>query len=226
MFGSMLAGVLSLGLLTGCAGQSDYPLALASKLQTSVQLVTQLASDGEYQAALTALQNLRDDLAAAQKDGTVDADRMAEIEAAIAAVSKDLKTKIGNEMVPDAKNTPSHDVETSQAPAPVPQVPVNPVPAPEAPAPAPVPEPVPSSGSGIPTTPEPSSTPAPEDTSSPLPTPPVEETSPEPVQPPPSSTIPEPKPSLTPGMPGRGVQPPPQQPPHGESNNRSEAATP
>lgn len=244
LFGGLLAGALSLGLLSGCGTTTDYPISLATQLQTSVQLVTQLSSDGEYRAALTALHNLREDLASAQKDGTVDAERVAEIEAAIAAVAQDLKAKIGDEMVPDKKHTSSHDEETSQAPAPVPQVPVNPVPAPEAPAPAPppapapapVPAPVPSSGSGTPTTPTPAPTPTPVDPSpsSPQPqTPPPEETVPVPTQPPPSSTVPLPEPSGSGGLPGLGPEPPSQQPdagstqqPDQDRNNRSGAATP
>ncbi|WP_460463843.1 hypothetical protein [Arthrobacter pigmenti] len=231
LFGSVLAGALSVGLLTGCGTSSDYPVALATQLQTSVQLVTQLASDGEYQAALTALRNLREDLAAAQKDGTVDAERVAEIEAAIAVVAKDLKTKIGDEMVPDKKKTSSHE-ETSQAPAPAPEVPVNPVPAPEAPAPAPAPAPVPSeTGSPTPTPPPTTTTPTtpPPVESSPPPSPPPEETVPAP-EPPPSSTAPAPAPTGSTGLPGIGPESPPQEPPSGEApdggNSRSGAATP
>lgn len=209
LFGGLLAGVLSMGLMTGCASSADYPLALATKLQTSVQLVTQLASDGEYQAALTALQHLRRDLAAAREEGTVGADRVADIEAAIAAVSKDLKTKIGDEMVPDKKHTSSPEEETPQAPQPLPEAPVNPVPAPEVPAPAPAPVPAPEESQ--PSTPTPTPTPTTEEPTpslTPTPTPEPEPTTSVPTAP--SSSTPIESGSVPPtGSPASvGPQPP------------------
>lgn len=85
------AGALGVALLTGC-GASEY--AAAGEFQDSVQTITQFAANGDYAKALDALHELRDELEAADSEGTVSAERREQIESAIREVEAELQAKM------------------------------------------------------------------------------------------------------------------------------------
>ncbi len=88
--GALICATLALAL-AGCAGvASDYPATTASAFQQQVLATTSAAADGDYEAAITRLDELEVAVADALADGTISQARGDSILGAIALVRADL----------------------------------------------------------------------------------------------------------------------------------------
>lgn len=88
----MAAAALAVTLaLSGCAGQSAYPAAVADRLQDTVLQVTTYASSGNIDAALAALDELERRLEAAHASGQISDARYRDVQAAIERVRAQLE---------------------------------------------------------------------------------------------------------------------------------------
>jgi len=148
--GIFLAGLLTVGLLTGCSSKpaADLQVATAQKLQTRVLEVAQLAANKDYAGALRSLEQLNRDLGSAAANGEVSFARDQSIQNAINLVREDLTAAM-----PTPTPTPQ---PTQTVLIPVPTTIVVPVPVP-----APTPSPSPASPTATATpTPSPSPTPS------------------------------------------------------------------
>jgi outer membrane biosynthesis protein TonB len=146
--GIFLAGLLTVGLLTGCSSKpaADLQVATAQKLQTRVLEVAQLAANKDYAGALRSLEQLNRDLGSAAANGEVSFARDQSIQNAINLVREDLTAAM-----PTPTPTPQ---PTQTVLIPVPTTIVVPVPVP-----APAPSPSPASPTAT-ATPTPSPTPS------------------------------------------------------------------
>ena len=91
----LAAPVIVVALLSGCTGPAaDLDASTGRDLQSRVLVVANAAADGDTAGALTALDALEAQLAAAEAAGTVSATRAADIRAAIALVRADLSPAV------------------------------------------------------------------------------------------------------------------------------------
>ncbi len=112
--GALICATLALAL-AGCTGvATEYPATTASALQQQVLATTSAAADGDYEAALTRLDELEVAVADALADGSISQARADSILAAIALVRADLEALLdgpGNsdKPKPDKPGKPDKD---------------------------------------------------------------------------------------------------------------------
>ena len=136
---ALTAAVLAAGLLAGC-GTRDASLqpGAARQLQARVLEVSEASARNDPAAALTALQNLEADLAAAQSKGQVSEERQQTITTIAAAVRADLHEAAAAKAAEEARI--AQEAAAAQASQAATQT--------LAPAPQPAPEPAPANGNG------------------------------------------------------------------------------
>ena len=106
----LIAAVLVVGLLAGCASESaDLDSDVATTLQSSVVAVAEPAADGDLTTSLERLDAVQEHLDAAIAEGAVSAERAALIQSAIDAVRADLEMLLTPEPEPSA--TPAEPQE-------------------------------------------------------------------------------------------------------------------
>ena len=97
----LIAAVLVVGLLAGCASESaDLDSDVATTLQSSVVAVAEPAADGDLTTSLERLDAVQEQLDAAISAGDVSAQRAALIQSAIDAVRADLELALTPEPEP------------------------------------------------------------------------------------------------------------------------------
>lgn len=89
--GAVLAATLLVG---GCASEDDYPLPIATELQSRVLAVTEAAAASDLGAALDRLSELEIDVRDALARGLITQERHDSIMAAIELVRRDLEAAI------------------------------------------------------------------------------------------------------------------------------------
>jgi hypothetical protein len=137
------AAVLVSGLLAGCA-QSDTGLqpATARQLQARVLEVSEASSRNDPATAMTALEGLEAELAAAQSRGQISEERRQTVTTIAAAVRADLEQALTAAAKAAEEAKIAADQAAAETPAPSTGTPA---PAPE-PAPLPAPAPAPETG--------------------------------------------------------------------------------
>ncbi|WP_168197079.1 hypothetical protein [Agromyces laixinhei] len=84
-------GLLAASLAFGLSACGQTPEAVSASLHASVVQVAERAEVGDYLGAIAALALLENDVTAAVDDGAIDADKAADIRAALALVRADLE---------------------------------------------------------------------------------------------------------------------------------------